>query len=109
MGSDVGCVWGREQGHLADVSGVVSDVSAGRGLNNLTTSRKTSPTPQPSSSIAFSSLDTSMSDRTARSEMFLNMIRTSLVDSGGSDAGHRESCVNVEGVLGLGGSSTKIK
>lgn len=35
--------------------------------------------------------------------MFLKMIRTSVMDSGGSDAGLRESCVNFGGVLALDG------
>lgn len=73
-------------------------------------SRKTSPTPFPSSSsIAFSSLDTRVSDRTARSEIFLKIMRTSVMDSGGSDAGLRECCVEVDGTLGLDVSPTKIE
>ena len=36
-------------------------------------------------------------------------MRTSVVDSGGSDAGLRECCVEVDGTLGLEVSPTKIE
>lgn len=108
MGSDVGRVGGRKEGNLRKT--LASRQWACIKWRGLTTSRKTSPTPLPSSSsIAFSSLDTSVSDRTARSEIFLKIMRTSVMDSGGSDAGLRECCVDVDGTLALDVSPTKIE